>query len=104
MSFIQVPHGGATLLIFPIKICSAVQLEAKEALDARIEQKNRFVRNLLLFSFSKSFGIRDLFSFPDESLKKNSAIWFIFVPAFGLVSTESLKNETLQEKNNCSKR
>ena len=38
-SFIQVPQGKATLLIFLFKLCLAVQLEAKQALYGWIEQK-----------------------------------------------------------------
>ena len=43
---IQVPQGGETLLIFPIKNSSSVQLEAKRASNARIEQKESILEGL----------------------------------------------------------
>ena len=41
-TLIQVPHGGATLLIFLSKICLSAQLEAKRAQYPWIEKKTVF--------------------------------------------------------------
>ena len=42
-TLIQVPHGGATLLIFLSKICLSAQLEAKRAQYPWIEKKLSFL-------------------------------------------------------------